>query len=767
MRHLRQHAAGYLLLIASILSVVAALAHVPAHGLWAYRYANVRMKGEPPEPILDRRLHFASDDALHRVPSFIGEHSSVRWTGYLEFPRSGYYLFRFTTDDGGRFFVDGNLVVDNSGFHNARAVENERWFDRGLHVVRIDYWQGPGSAAMKLEWRLPASYNVAGLVPRSAFWPEPPPQPQLLDDLLRLAPWLFGLASLLAFTRERIARRLRLVRDDRPVRVAILTGCGLFIVALGYRLWDLGGAGETCDEWAYTAAARIYADNIATLNFDPEQWRMNREHPSVGKLFYGVVMTLFGDTLTAARAGSAVLNALTVVMTYAIGLRLFGLGAATMAGLLLSFMPTVVAHGKVAALDSPSSFMFTAAVFLFLKGTLEPSKRLGVFVWLTLVAGLALATKFSNGLLLPFFFVGLVLFNMRALRRTGIIPTPLPLLLLPVLIFMPMLVLWPWLWGDPLAHFLDTLSHWNYVPPEPFLGADQAVAPVYYFVVYFLGTTPVALLAFAFVAALQLLRRTPAPIGPATEEFGHRDVWAFLLLWFIVPFGWSVTSFRQDGIRYIYPCFPPFALLCGGGVALVASGLTMPLVRRGFARAHRLVMPAVTSLVAAYVLSTALRVHPYYLDYFNEFTGGAGSVFARNLFEVGWWGEGMDRMVSWMNDNAPQDASWDYEGLVQHTLDGMRSDLRRRGGRPDYLLRANLRHGGTQIDGYAEVFAVRVDGAPLAMVFQRIGPETVPAPNSPGRASSPPSPPDPLDYVPWPLAELPGPEVAEPDPGPP
>ena len=53
-----------------------------------------------------------------------------------------------------------------------------------------------------------------------------------------------------------------------------------------------------------------------------------------------------------------------------------------------------------------------------------------------------------------------------------------------------------------------------------------------------------------------------------------------------------------------------------------------------------------------YLAVTLARTAPYYLDYFGEHTGGAGTVAARRWFETAWWGEGLDRAVAYVNAHA-------------------------------------------------------------------------------------------------------------------
>ena len=76
-----------------------------------------------------------------------------------------------------------------------------------------------------------------------------------------------------------------------------------------------------------------------------------------------------------------------------------------------------------------------------------------------------------------------------------------------------------------------------------------------------------------------------------------------------------------------------------------------------------------TAALGIYLGVACVRIHPYYLDYYNEVVGGPSGAWEARLFETGWWGEGMDRAVAWVNDNAPEKAtSVVFRGTVDHTL---------------------------------------------------------------------------------------------------
>lgn len=700
---------GWALLGAALVAFGVYAAQKPDTGLVRRTFSDDTFSTEI-SSVIDRRIHFG--DALHPKPRWVGDQAAVRWEGFVDAPRAGQYVFKLTSDDGAWLWLDGKQVLDNGGIHPPKTVTRDLFLEKGPHPIRIDYLQQGGGATMRLEWRLPSGYNVPGLLPISSLHPHEPAPEGFGTRALATLPWLLVLASLLAFNR-----RALLAPRDAAARQALLAGALVTAVALGARLVDLNGAGETCDEWAYVGGGKIYAENLFAGVFDAEQWKINREHPAVGKLIYGFVQEALGDAPWTTRAASAVMGAITVLVCFLLTRRLFGTGAAVAAGLVLSLLPPFLAHGKVAALDSPATMLQAIAMWLFLRAVHDPAVRTRSLWWFTLVAGLAVATKLTNGLVVIFAFGVWLLLQWRQIRDTRAVTLPLPMFLLPVLAVAPFFLTWPWLWQATSEHLRETLNHWVWRPPELFLGEMMRPPPPSYFTAAFLATTPALLFIPFLVGAAQLFRRdlTPLVRMPEDADTSRRVMLLLVVAWVLMPFAWSFSHFRQDGIRYVHAAYVPFASLCGLGLRVVARWIA----RNKEALLPR-VMAGLTAAFTIYLGVACVRIHPYYLDYYNELVGGPARVWEKKLFETAWWGEGMDRAIEWVNENAPEKATWGFRGVVDHTLADLRRDLVPRKHRPDFLIRTDFANNTEETPGYEQVFRVDAQGAPIAAVYKRV-----------------------------------------------
>lgn len=126
----------------------------PAHtGMWRGDYFNNRgLSGDPT---------FSRDDP---APYFDwgeggpgggigGQDFSVRWTRPLFIP-GGKYLFRVRADDGVRVWLDGAAIIDQwreSAGQTTHTRELE--ISEGNHVLTVEYFQGGGSASVRMTWQ--------------------------------------------------------------------------------------------------------------------------------------------------------------------------------------------------------------------------------------------------------------------------------------------------------------------------------------------------------------------------------------------------------------------------------------------------------------------------------------------------------------------------------------------------------------------------------------------------------------------------------------
>src|SRR6266540_3586776 len=82
------------------------------NGLTATYFNNVDFTGRTYQRI-DAGVKFDWSGLLSPAPGIGGTTFSIRWTGLLKPQRSEIYTFNLRNNDGVRFWLDGNLLIDD------------------------------------------------------------------------------------------------------------------------------------------------------------------------------------------------------------------------------------------------------------------------------------------------------------------------------------------------------------------------------------------------------------------------------------------------------------------------------------------------------------------------------------------------------------------------------------------------------------------------------------------------------------------------------
>jgi alpha-L-fucosidase len=83
------------------------------------------------------------------------EDFALRFTGYLQVPEDGVYVFYLASDDGSRLWIGDFLVVDNDGLHGSQTESGRVALAKGLHPVTLAFFQRTGSLDLELAYRGP------------------------------------------------------------------------------------------------------------------------------------------------------------------------------------------------------------------------------------------------------------------------------------------------------------------------------------------------------------------------------------------------------------------------------------------------------------------------------------------------------------------------------------------------------------------------------------------------------------------------------------
>jgi hypothetical protein len=278
--------------------------------------------------------------------------------------------------------------------------------------------------------------------------------------------------------------------------------------------------------------------------------------------------------------------------------------------------------------------------------------------WLFAIAPAGIFLGFTTSIRVLGPFAGLMV-AAYAVWRSGRRAPPV-LLAYAVIGLAAMYVTWPYLWPDPLGHFVESvrvMSEYPWQGQVLFDGAmylstelPRAYLPVLLAIQL---TEPVWLL---FVAGFALC--VSESIG---KQHAHRALLILAVAWFLVPLlGFIITrSPLYDNFRQVIFILPPVFMI---------AGVVLERVKR---------IPLQAALIALVVLPgivDGIRLHPYEYAYYNRFIGGVQGAFRK--YELDYWGTSYREAADYLDKVAPANASIWVEGPAHLIQVYARPDLK-------------------------------------------------------------------------------------------
>lgn len=103
---------------------------------------------------------------------------ALRFSGQIKVDKPGQYTFFLSSDDGSRFYLDGEQLIDNDGLHGMVEKRGTATLEAGLHEILVTYFDNGGGDGLGFDWAGPG-------IPRQAVPPEAlvSAAPQTVQDL--------------------------------------------------------------------------------------------------------------------------------------------------------------------------------------------------------------------------------------------------------------------------------------------------------------------------------------------------------------------------------------------------------------------------------------------------------------------------------------------------------------------------------------------------------------------------------------------------------
>lgn len=134
------------------------------HGFNAAYYANARLEGNPVRIQTEKHISYQwpGNGESKGLPA---TDFSVRWTGVLCSDKTLDYEFVLGGDDGYRIYIDDVPVVEDWTNGAFRTKVFKKTLEAGVkYNMRIEFYQGGGSAAVDFSWNTPQGSTLDGQV---------------------------------------------------------------------------------------------------------------------------------------------------------------------------------------------------------------------------------------------------------------------------------------------------------------------------------------------------------------------------------------------------------------------------------------------------------------------------------------------------------------------------------------------------------------------------------------------------------------------------
>lgn len=95
-------------------------------------------------------------DGVRPMPGVNETNYSIRWTGWLQAPQTGKYVFSARVDDGIRLWVNNARIIDAWGPHDMGAYSGSIQLEAGKYYdLKVEYYNGIFEGEIQLRWQLP------------------------------------------------------------------------------------------------------------------------------------------------------------------------------------------------------------------------------------------------------------------------------------------------------------------------------------------------------------------------------------------------------------------------------------------------------------------------------------------------------------------------------------------------------------------------------------------------------------------------------------
>lgn len=428
-------------------------------------------------------------------------------------------------------------------------------------------------------------------------------------------------------------------------------GAMIFAFALLCRVVDFNSTSVTNDELSSKDSGPWLA-LLKKGDFISEEWGYNKQYSIILRWTYGVLpQVLFGTDpgnpydLAGPRLIGAVLGSALVWGVFLLGRQYGGAGVGVLSALVYSLFPGVLGHDRFAAHDLPARMASLAALLYMGRHFKTHSRR--ALLWSAFWAAFSFAAYFRVGVQTIFILQAGLIWRCLAHKKWTSPETTLSALSFPIVAaiggYLLFVITWPYAWWRPIEAFNASFATGVHAAAvggnqEWFFGKIVVLPWSYYPAVYI------------FMMPLAILLALVLGMLCTWKECLRGEIVLLLWLNILIPLVTMCMALRSSLNHYLLICYPPTCILAAIGIV----GLAGRLRRWGSVQGWKV---ALGSAVLVCEIVIGFRIHPWHLEFFNSLVGGTAGVSKNHTFALGWYGEAIQPLFDYVNQNAPPNST--------------------------------------------------------------------------------------------------------------
>ena len=509
---------------------------------------------------------------------------------------------------------------------------------------------------------------------------------------------------------------IRQIRGQIHFEVIALI-CGLLVI--GYLIG--GDFGISWDEPDNSLFGQQAVQAYSQLK-PPEEWHSNLE--SKGP-FYVAASEILSKYILSIRASWLDSDArhyayflslpIAVAALFSISSRITNRKSALAASLLFATQPLIFGHAFINPKDTPfmAFFLLTVSSGLFLINRVASSDtnrscRIGLII-AAMLSGVILGITTSMRLFGP--FAGLLVSGLGLIKLKKRFILPLILYWLSALVAT--YLTWPYLWGDPINRFRQSLLIMMSFPWENLVLYRGLLYPAPVLPWHFLPFT--ILIQLTELVFLLAIAGSVMALIMMWKDRRKIPLFVTLFIWTFFPLVASLilrTTVYDTSRQFLFT-FPPLFI-----ASAIAFEKIFTQIRQRWLQSVIVLLSILPGII------WIIRLHPYEYIYYNNFVGGVQGAYRE--YELDYWATSYREAMEKVNEFAPKGASIEVRGPWKSAAEFARPDLiiTRHGkplpqtaNPPKYLIvstRSNFDQ--TTYPEAPVIVEVRIEGATLAVV---------------------------------------------------